>query len=154
MDGRYIAQTLHILGALALGLTMAAADSPSDPKGPAVICSTDPSTGSPVRVIVRAAWSRIPSGDDMARAYPREAWYRHVGALAKMNCSVTDLRLTDCRIIEDDGAALGFDEATLSLAQFFRMRPLSTYDLIGGAPGCAGQLVPLRVIIPVRWILG
>ena len=137
-----------------LGLALAAADSPRTSNNVAAVCGPDGETGRKVPFIVRPMWTQVPSGYDMAHVYPRDAYVRQAGATVRMSCAVTDWgRLTDCRIIEDDAANLGFDEATLSLAQFFRMKRPAKYPGLE-ALHCDETSSAPRVMIPVRWTVG
>jgi TonB family protein len=103
------------LGALLVGtLALAAAGAvwaanPSEPK-----------------VITRPVWVQRPSGEDMARYYPAAATKAGVtDAQVVLECAVTaDGRLEKCRTRMEKPADHGFGEATIELAQHFRMQPL------------------------------
>mgnify|MGYP000936597342 CR=1 FL=1 len=91
-------------------------------------------------------WVRRPTGDDLARVYPREAIEKELAGRATLFCTITAAGdLADCEITEESPAGVGFGEATLKLAQFFKMRPMSK----DGRPVAGGKIrVPIRYVLP------
>ena len=62
---------------------------------------------------------------------------------ATMSCTVrANGTLTDCSIVSEEPPGAGFGEATLELARFFRMRPM-TVDCVPVEGG--------TVCVPVVW---
>jgi TonB family protein len=71
-----------------------------------------------------AHWTRMPSGDDIARVYPPRAEQMNRSGRAIINCSVTAQgTLSDCSIVSEDPPEFGFGEAALRLAHLFKMNP-------------------------------
>lgn len=92
-------------------------------------------------------WLAIPSGDDIARLYPREAVAGGVEGHSTMSCLISaDGRLQDCEITEETPPGRGFGPAMLQLAPLFSMTP----------PQCADGSIVLggKVTIPMQWRIG
>jgi TonB family protein len=107
--------------------------SPSSPAGPSPQAVSNPD------------WGRMPTGDDLARVYPRPALSRGLSGRTKMSCKVRkDGTLTDCAIVQEDPPGYGFGDATLAVARYFRMTPTTAdgKSVEGGT-----------VIIPIAWRL-
>lgn len=70
-------------------------------------------------------WDRKPSGDQVARYYPDEAIDNSVSGRAAIKCQVTLYgRLTNCSLVSESPAGMGFGEAALRMApKEFRMKP-------------------------------
>lgn len=67
-------------------------------------------------------WIRRPSGNDMARVYPRVAVSANASGRATMVCRILATgRLTDCDVVEETPPGMGFGEATIRLAPYFQM---------------------------------
>lgn len=78
----------------------------------------------PPKVITRANWQRIPSGDEMARYYPESAQRRGLSGQATLNCIVTlNGTVRDCVIAAESPADEGFGSAALKISRFFKMKP-------------------------------
>lgn len=89
------------------------------------------------RVVTNPEWLERPSGADLGRFFPRPALSAGISARAVISCRVTDAGTLDaCEVTDEDPPGHGFGEATLRLADRFRMTPGH-----GGA----------RVNIPVTW---
>ena len=97
-------------------------------------------TGEPVESPV---WLDRPSGADLARLYPRRAAEDLISGEVTMQCiAQASGFLTDCMVISEDPAGVGFGEATLALSSEFRLE----------AAGQDGRAVEEALItIPVSW---
>lgn len=97
------------------------------------------------RVLTAPDWVRRPDAQDFAEHYPRAALRQNKPGRAVMNCLVkADGALDDCKVTEEFPADLGFGEATLKMAKYFRMRPM-TKD---GVPVDGGSVrIPLRFVL-------
>jgi TonB family protein len=88
-------------------------------------------------------WERLPDGDQFAALFPHAAEVQHENGRTKMSCRVrADGALTQCVIIEETPTGLGFGDAALAAARYFKMRQRT----VGGAPVAGGL-----VIVPLRW---
>ena len=97
----------------------------------------------PPAVIARPDWLHRPSGEDLARHYPRRALERGLSGRAEIGCAVTRTgRLQACAVLAETPAGAGFGAAALKLAREFQMRP-QTED---GRPVEGG-----RVEIPISF---
>ena len=95
--------------------------------------------------VVDPGWAALPSGDDMANAYPPAARLAGVAGSAKIQCKVrVDGGLEHCVVLREDPPGWGFGEATLSIAPNFRMTP----KIVDGVPVEGGE-----VVIPINWQL-
>ncbi len=115
---------LLALGALLIGpfakpLTARAAEPPpraSDPESQLDL----PLEGQ----VTSANWRSIPSGDDMAKEYPRLAQLMNLTGKAMIRCATdTEGRLQDCKVIEESPAGFGFGAAAVRLSAYFSMTP-------------------------------
>lgn len=71
-------------------------------------------------------WERIPTATDMGKYYPDRALRLEREGRTMMNCVVNaDSTLGDCEIVDEAPQGYGFGEASLDLAQFFRMKPIT-----------------------------
>jgi len=67
-------------------------------------------------------WVRKPDGDDVASVYPSAALHRGVGAQVVLSCSATaDGSMSNCKLLSEQPAGLGFGEAALKLASDFKL---------------------------------
>jgi TonB family protein len=126
------ARLLALSGALA-GLSMAGATLAAPKSEPAAPSGLQPD------------WLAEPSFQDRAKAYPPEALKQGVNGRSQISCSVeTDGRLTACAVVSETPAGMGFGQASLSLAEHFRMKPEAVRVAAAGGP---------KVTIPIRWAM-
>lgn len=78
-------------------------------------------------VITGPDWLRRPTRDDLMRYYPDAALKAKRSGEAVMSCTVAaDGSLQDCKIYSETPPGLGFGDAALRLARYFRMRPTTS----------------------------
>jgi TonB family protein len=109
-----------------------------------------PVAGGVVRIPIRFAnpaqmqpgFRRMPSTDDMAKAYPEKALKRNVGGLAVIDCGVaTDGNLYDCALSSETPVNYDFGQAALQLAPLFNLEPRTKN----------GKPVRYAVSIPIKF---
>lgn len=83
-----------------------------------------------------------PSAQDFARLYPRRARNQGISGYATISCVVNDSYGLNCEVEAENPPEMGFGEATLQIAQKFRVAPLTD----GGEP-TIGQ----RIRRTIRW---
>ncbi|HAD84683.1 MAG TPA: hypothetical protein DCG71_07575 [Brevundimonas sp.] len=67
---------------------------------------------------------RGPTVDELRTLHPREAFRRRMGGRATLACRVRlDTTLSDCRLVDETPPGMGFGEAALAAARYFRFRP-------------------------------
>jgi len=106
--------------------------------GPPPRVVTDPSSVTGYR------WEEQPDAQDFARLYPREALRRGVSGRATLNCVVNESYRLDCYVDNEDPVGMGFGDATLEIAEKFR---ISTHTE-SGDPTVGG-----RVRRTIRWVM-
>ena len=95
--------------------------------------------------VVGPALAVAPANDDLQREYPRVALLMDLGGHATITClAMTDGRLDDCHVVEEDPVGMGFGAATVRAAAYFRVKP----GMKDGKP------VEGRITIPLRWQAG
>jgi protein TonB len=91
-------------------------------------------------------WVLRPDADDVARVYPGAALRRGVSGQAVMLCKVTaDGSMSDCKLLSEQPAGMGFGEAALNLAPDFKM---STTKSDGSSIAGATVRIPMRFTAP------
>lgn len=80
-------------------------------------------TGATDTQITDPVWIYRPTGEDIARVYPRAAVRANLSGNTIIKCRVDEAgRLTACEVVAEDPAGRGFGQAALALAPRFRMR--------------------------------
>jgi TonB family protein len=118
------------------------------PQAVAALAGTPPQVRVPIRwaIVASPDWIRQPTGDDLAGLYPDEALNTHRSGDTKIRCRVkADGTLADCFVLYESPEGLGFGQATLRAAAFFRMSP----ETVDGKRVEGGT-----VEIPMRWQIG
>lgn len=88
-----------------------------------------PGSGTPFMIV------RGPTLADLRREHPRAALAARQSGRAEMSCEIRlDQRLENCRLLRETPTGMGFGEAALRSAAYFRVRPPTR----GGEP-VAGQ---------------
>lgn len=85
-------------------------------------------TASPahIPVVTNPDWRRRPTGEDIARVFPKAAEAQRREGRATMSCGVSEEGvLVGCAVIDEDPKGAEFGEAVLSVAHLFRMRPMT-----------------------------
>ncbi|MGV8929351.1 MAG: energy transducer TonB family protein [Brevundimonas sp.] len=78
----------------------------------------------PPTVITNPSWSRLPSADQMTRAYPTRAVAGSVAGSASLNCLVqANGGVTDCEVLRETPDGFGFGRAAQGLSRYFRVNP-------------------------------
>lgn len=91
-------------------------------------------------------WIARPSGEDIAKAYPRKAMSEGLVGRAVLHCKATAQgRMTDCVVNDLDPVGEGFDEAALVLSKRFVVR---TRSRGGQIPSGAPVRIPIRFVLP------
>jgi TonB family protein len=93
--------------------------------------------------VVMPDWLKRPSGDDLARVWPKAGLDRSGFAAIKCKVNVKGL-LYACTVMNESPAGAGFGPAALMLAPNFRMRP----KMVGGRPVESDVVVPIRFAGP------
>jgi TonB family protein len=93
-------------------------------------------------VITAPAWASRPSGDDVARFYPSLASTIRLPGRVEISCSVSTLgAVSNCAVIAEVPAGMGFGDAAISLSSLFRMKPRT----LDGQPAPGGVVrIPIR----------
>ncbi|RZJ79148.1 MAG: energy transducer TonB, partial [Brevundimonas sp.] len=80
---------------------------------------TAPAPDPQPSVITNPSWARMPSGDQMARAYPSRAIGGNVQGAATLRCQVTaNGGLTGCAVVSETPGGYGFGRAAVQLSRY------------------------------------
>lgn len=80
----------------------------------------------PSHVISMPDWASVPTGADLASAYPPAALKARLAGAAEIACLTTaEGLLSECKVLADSPAGAGFGGAALALAAKFRMKPIT-----------------------------
>lgn len=83
----------------------------------------NPAAAHPVTEGVKSEWVVRPSGSQMVDLYPKAALREGKRGYAMLSCIVEESgALSDCRVVEETPAGLGFGEASLQLSKSVRMK--------------------------------
>ena len=83
-----------------------------------------PVTFSPPPQLTHVRWTRKPSQEDIALAYPAKAVNMGVMGDVVMNCFVTSVgTLTSCKVTSETPRGLGFADAAQDLSSIFALAP-------------------------------
>ncbi len=91
-------------------------------------------------------WLRMPTGEEMANYYPEVARLISLNGHAAIVCDVTAQGTTvNCVVRSETLVGMGFGQAAISLADFFRMKPMT----VDGAPVAGGKVtIPIAFMVP------
>ena len=108
----------------------------------ALLLATAAAAEDHVAVVTNPEWLKVPGPDDLAGAWPAAAARKGVGGRAVVNCAVTVKGLlTDCTVVAEKPAGMGFGFSALLLTARFMMRP----QMRDGAPvGGARVAIPIN----------
>lgn len=69
-------------------------------------------------------WMQKPTGDQLARLYPKRAATRGIGGSATLDCRVTVTgSVNACVVLRESPAGYGFGEAALASSRYFKLNP-------------------------------
>jgi len=90
-----------------------------------------PSAGPPTKLV----WQRTPTLDDVRRVYPPTAFAKGIAGGAMIGCDVApDGGLLHCKAYAEEPANMGFGDAAVNLAAYFRLQP-GTFEQTLPIPG-------------------
>jgi len=97
-------------------------------------------------VVTNPDWVSKPSGEDVSRFYPPLPQMLGLSGRATVSCRVSELGILEgCTVSAETPAGMGFGRATLLLAPYFHMRPMS----LDGVPVGGAQVnIPVRFAFP------
>jgi TonB family protein len=99
------------------------------------------------RVIGKAQWAQMPSGDAFAAGYPKAAKDAGVrlGRVVIGCMAGAGGKLEGCKVVSEEPTGLGFGAAALALSPSFYIRPWTAE----GLPTIGGEIrVPIRYVLP------
>jgi protein TonB len=95
-------------------------------------------------------WSRLPSGDDVARVYPDRAARKGVMGGALVVCRIgADRRLEACEVAGEAPANYGFGAAAVELGRMFKLKRVQPDPR--ATPGAAVEVRITFVLPGRRW---
>ena len=82
---------------------------------------------TPIQTIQRPDWRRMPTGNEVAKFYPKNAYKKKISGSVVISCTVNTLgRADNCLVIGEDPVGQGFGDAALKVAPLFEMTPQIT----------------------------
>ncbi|MGR4866623.1 TonB family protein [Caulobacter sp. LARHSG274] len=98
--------------------------------------------------ITKPSWARTPTADQVSYFYPQAAIRAHVQVgMGTIACDVdAKARMENCSISREDPPELGFGEAALKVAKYFKMEPKDS----AGRPVAGGKVIIPIVFRPSR----
>jgi hypothetical protein len=103
------------------------------------------SAAEPLPRLEKPNFTRLPSANDLVRLFPDRAVSRGLSGIAEIECIVgAKGEMKDCQVLAEAPAGLGFGEATVGAARYFRVPSI---DAEGHST--VGKVVRL----PLRWNL-
>lgn len=108
----------------------------------------------------KTEWSKVPTGADFARFYPKAAADQSISGRAILDCDVNaNGWLTDCRAADETPVGYGFGDAAVKLSSLFRMKPDAVPEprraVVPVIFGFAGQPLPANGYQPGQnaWLM-
>jgi periplasmic protein TonB len=94
------------------------------PTKPGPDTATAPETPKAPPVITNPDWLRLPTGEQVADAYPERAARMGIGGQVTLSCQVNAAgAVGPCQAVNETPADFGFAKAGLSLTRYFKMKP-------------------------------
>ena len=111
----------------------------------AVSASIAPDLLKPSWPVTQGRWLRLPTGEDMAEAYPSHAARDRRNGHATLACLVDKAGgIHGCVVAGEAPAGYDFGAADLKLLPRFGILP---------STDCAGEPIESTVVIPIRWVM-
>lgn len=116
------------------------------PPTPRMLAPPSPPAPPSNPVLTKPDWVQKPSGEAVTRAYPKAALAAELGGRVTLSCLVNaDGTVSQCKVISENPADMGFGEAAVSLSRLFRMRDKTADGIpVGGAT----VRIPLSFSVP------
>ncbi|MFI4933108.1 MAG: energy transducer TonB [Caulobacterales bacterium] len=98
-------------------------------------------------VVTNPDWAHRPGADEMSNFYPQLANFLGLAGHTVIHCKVSALGMVeDCTVASESPLGMGFGDASIAIAPYFRMQPRT----LDGAPvGGAEVNIPIGWLAPV-----